>query len=127
MGSERMNTSVDEFLGRLPDDQRAALERLRRVIRDAVPDAVELVNYGVPAFRLHGRNLVSFGAGRDHCSFYVQSPEVMAAHATRLAGFKISKGTVAFTPDHPIPDEFVRSLIAARVAENEARYGAAER
>ncbi|HEX6129238.1 MAG TPA: DUF1801 domain-containing protein [Candidatus Limnocylindria bacterium] len=127
MGSERMATGVDEFLAALPDDQRAALERLRQVIRGAVPEAVELINYGVPAFRLHGRNLVSFGAGRDHCSFYVQSPEVMAAHAARLAGFKTSKGTVTFTPEHPIPDELVRSLVTARVAENEARHGAAGR
>lgn len=125
--AERMATSVDEFLARLPDDQRTALDRLRQVIRDAVPDAVELINYGVPAFRLNGRNLVSFGAGRDHCSFYVQSPDVMAAHASQLAGFKTSKGTVTFTPDRPIPDELVRSLVDARVAENEARYGAGRR
>lgn len=123
MGSERMADSVEEFLARLPADQRTALGQLRQLIRDAVPDAVELINYGVPAFRLNGRNLVSFGAGRDHCSFYVQSPEVMAAHADRLAGFKISKGTVTFMPERPIPDELVRSLVAARVAENEARYG----
>ena len=121
MGSERMADSVEEFLARLPADQRTALGQLLQLIRDAVPDAVELINYGVPAFRLNGRNLVSFGAGRDHCSFYVQSPEVMAAHADRLAGFKISKGTVTFTPDRPIPDELVRSLVAARIAENEAR------
>lgn len=125
--AERMATSVDEFLARLPDDQRTALDRLRQVIRDAVPDAVELINYGVPAFRLNGRNLVSFGAGRDHCSFYVQSPDVMAAHASQLAGFKTSKGTVTFTPDRPIPDELVRSLVDARVAENQARYGAGRR
>jgi uncharacterized protein YdhG (YjbR/CyaY superfamily) len=71
--------TVDEFLADVPEPQRAALEQLRGQIRAAAPGATELINYGVPMFRLHGRNLVSFAAGKDHCSFYVQSPAVMEA------------------------------------------------
>ena len=93
--------SVDEFLATVPEPQRGALQDLRRVIRTAAPDATELINYGVPMFRLNGKNLVSFGAAKDHCSFYVQSPAVMEAHVGDLRGFKTSKGTVTFTPDKP--------------------------
>ena len=70
-------------------------------------------------FRLDGKNLVSYAAARDHCSFYVQSPAVMEAHAAELAGFKTSKGTVNFTPDKPIPPEIVTKLVRARIAENQ--------
>jgi uncharacterized protein YdhG (YjbR/CyaY superfamily) len=110
--------SVEEFLATVPEPQRAALEDLRRVIRQAAPGATELINYGVPMFRLDGRNLVSFAAAKDHCSFYVQSPAVMEAHAAELAGFKTSKGTVTFTPDQPIPPELVTKLVKARIVEN---------
>jgi uncharacterized protein YdhG (YjbR/CyaY superfamily) len=110
--------TVDEFLAAVPPDKRSALEDLRTVIRGAAPGATELINYGVPMFRLHGKNLVSYAAARGHCSFYVQSPAVMEAHADALAGFKTSKGTVNFTPDKPIPPDLVTSLVKARIAEN---------
>jgi uncharacterized protein YdhG (YjbR/CyaY superfamily) len=110
---------VDEFLARVPEPQRAALEDLRAVIRAAAPEATEVINYGVPMFKLSGKNLVSFAAAKDHCSFYVQSPAVMEAHAAELTGFKTSKGTVQFTPHRPISAELVTKLVKARIAENE--------
>jgi uncharacterized protein YdhG (YjbR/CyaY superfamily) len=109
---------VAEFLARVPEPQRAALEDLRAVIRAAAPEATEVINYGVPMFKLNGKNLVSFAAAKDHCSFYVQSPAVMDAHAAELMGFKTSKGTVQFTPDKPIPPDLVKKLVKARIAEN---------
>lgn len=112
--------SVEEFLASVAPDQRAALEDLRKVIRAAAPDASELINYGVPMFRLNGKNLVSYAAGKDHCSFYVQSPTVMEAHAAELRNFKTTKGTVIFKPETPIPAELVSKLVEARVVENEA-------
>lgn len=113
--------SVDEFLAAVPPDKRAALEDLRKVIRAAAPEATELINYGVPMFRLNGRNLVSYAAAKDHCSFYVQSPAVMEAYAADLTGFKTSKGTVNFTADKPIPPALVTKLVKARIAENQKR------
>ena len=110
---------VDEFLAHVPEPQRAALEDLRAVIRAAAPDATEVINYGVPMFKLNGKNLVSFAAAKGHCSFYVQSPAVMDAHAAELTGFKTSKGTVQFTPDKPIPPGLVTNLVIARIAENQ--------
>ena len=111
--------SVAGFLGSVPPDKRAALEDLRRTIRAAAPGATELINYGVPMFRLDGKNLVSYSAARNHCSFHVQSPEVMEAHAAELRGFKTTKGTVSFTHDQPIPPDLVTKLVKARIAENE--------
>jgi uncharacterized protein YdhG (YjbR/CyaY superfamily) len=113
--------SVDEFLAAIPPDQRAALEDLRRVIRAAAPEATELINYGVPMFRLNGRNLVSYAAAKDHCSFYVQSPAVMEAHAADLKGYHTMKGTVHFSVDKPIPADLVTKLVEARIAETQER------
>ncbi len=116
-----MATTIDEFLAPLPDAQRQALEHLRQVIRQAAPQATEAIAYGVPAFKLGGKPFVSLGAAKDHCSFYVQSPEVMRQFADELAGFRTTKGTVHFTPEKPIPDELVRRLVRARMAESGAQ------
>jgi len=108
---------VDAFLAGLPDDQRTALGHLREVIRGAAPGATEGLGYGVPAFKLNGRPLVSYGAGKGHCAFYVQSPDVMQAHAEDLEGYQLGKGSIRFQPDAPLPDSLVRTLVEARIAE----------
>ena len=111
------SAEVDAFLARLPDDARAALERLRRTIRAAAPEAAEGVGYGVPMFRYGGRPLVSFGAGKAHCSFYVQSPAVIDAFGDELTGYDTSTGTIRFKASEPLPDELVTRLVHARLAE----------
>ncbi len=93
------SAEIDAFLAGLPQATREALEELRRAIATAAPDAVEAIGYGVPAFRYRGRPLVSFGAGKGGCSFYVQSPAVMDAHRDELLGYDTIKGTVHFAPD----------------------------
>ena len=115
-----MPETTRAFLEALPAPQREALEHLRRVIIAAAPQAEEYVGYGIPAFR-HNGALVSFGAARHHCAFYVQSPAVMEALAPELEGLDTSKGTVRFTPDKPIPDALVTRLVEARLRENAAR------
>jgi uncharacterized protein YdhG (YjbR/CyaY superfamily) len=117
------SAEIDAFLAAYPDDIRAALEELRRTIAGAAPDAVESINYGVPAFKYRGRPFVSFGAGKtgkSRCSFYVQSPAVMDAHRSELARYETSKGTVHFAPDAPLPDALVTRLVRARMAEIDA-------
>lgn len=114
------SVDVDAFLAALPSETSTALENLRRAIRAAAPDAEESINYGVPAFKYRGRPLVSFGAAKGHCSFYVQSPAVMDAHGDELASYDTSKGTVRFPPDKPLPDALVAKLVRARLAETDA-------
>lgn len=115
-----MPDTTRRFLAALPAEQRLALEHLRQVIIAAAPEAEEYVGYGIPAFRQDGA-LVSFGAARQHCALYVQSPTVMLAHAEALSGLDTSKGTIRFPAGKPLPDELVTRLVKARLAENAAR------
>jgi uncharacterized protein YdhG (YjbR/CyaY superfamily) len=94
---------VDDFLAAVPADKRAALLRLRRTIKAAAPKAVELINYGVPMFRLGGKNL---------------SPAVMRAFAAELKDYKQGKGSIQFAADRPLPAALVTKLVKARIAEN---------
>jgi uncharacterized protein YdhG (YjbR/CyaY superfamily) len=110
--------SIDDYLAALPEDARAVLQKLRKTIRAAAPKVTEAISYQIPAFKHHGL-LVSFAAFKDHCSFYPMSPEVMRAHAAELKGYDITKGTIHFPADKPLPAELVTKLVKARIAENE--------
>jgi uncharacterized protein YdhG (YjbR/CyaY superfamily) len=112
---------IDEYLGRLGEEQRGALERVRKIIRSAVPGAEECISYQLPTFRLNGRLLVAFGAAAKHCAFYPMSGATIAEYKNDLKGFDVSKGTIRFTVDKPMPAALVRKLVKARIAENKRR------
>jgi uncharacterized protein YdhG (YjbR/CyaY superfamily) len=109
--------AVDAYLGRLAPEKRLALEKLRKAIRAAAPEAEEGFSYGLPAFRLNGRPLVAYGASANHCSLYPMSPAIIRAHAADLKKFELSKGTIRFPPQAPLPATLVRKLVRARIAE----------
>ena len=114
---------VESFLAKAPAVQRAALKTLRAAIKAAAPETEEVISYGVPMFKYRGHPLVSYGYGKEHCSFFVQSPAVMKAHAKPLTSYEPSKGTVHFTPDKPIPATLIKKLVEARIKETEERFG----
>jgi uncharacterized protein YdhG (YjbR/CyaY superfamily) len=111
---------VDAFIAALPEEAQESLKALRKSIKTAVPGATEVISYGVPGYRLNGRALVSFGAAKDHCSFYIMSTVVTDAHRDELKGYRLGKGSVSFPPGTRLPDALVKKLIKARIAENEA-------
>jgi uncharacterized protein YdhG (YjbR/CyaY superfamily) len=113
--------TFDDYLAALGKDQRAALQKLRKIIKAAAPGAEEYVAYGLAAFRRDGLPLVALGATPKHCAFYLMSGSTVAAHADELERYDTSKGTIRFTPDKPLPATLVRKLVKARIAENDAR------
>jgi uncharacterized protein YdhG (YjbR/CyaY superfamily) len=113
--------TIDEYLAALSDENRAALEKLRKTIKALAPEAEECISYQIPAFRLGGRMLVGFGATANHCAFYPMSSSTVAAHKDELKAHDTSKGTIRFQADKPLPVALVRKLVKARIAENAGR------
>ena len=110
---------IDAYLNGIPEDQRAALEALRRMIRAASPEAVETISYGIPTFKYRGRPLASFGAAKNHCALYGM-PMAMEQHREALARYDTSKGTIRFPSNKGLPKSLVRSLVEARMADIDA-------
>jgi len=96
-------TSVEDYLAALPDKSRAALEKLRKTIRAAAPEATETISYQMPAFKDHGRILVYYAAFKDHCSLYPASEAIMEALGDELMPYFAGKGTIRFDADRPSP------------------------
>ena len=109
--------SVDDYLAGVQEPFRAILSHLRGVIRAAAPEATEGIGYGIPTFKLDG-NLVHFAAFKNHMSFFPGGTAHTEALKDELSGYKISKGTIQFTPDNPLSDDLVTRIVKLRIAEN---------
>jgi len=109
---KRKPKTIDEYLALLGPEQRAALQRLRKIILETIPGLEECISYGVPSFRLNGRFLLAFGATPKHCAFYPGA--VVEALKEELEGYSTSKGTIRFQPDRPLTKKLVRKLVSAQ-------------
>lgn len=118
-------SDIDGYIAACPPQVRASLQELRGVIAAAAPDAVERISYRIPTFALHG-NLVHFAAFGQHIGFYPGASGVRA-FIDELAGYEISKGTVRFPHDRPIPAALVRRIVKFRVRENRSRAAGSKR
>lgn len=113
--------SVEEYLAALPEESRAALEQLRKMIQAAAPEATEAISYQMPAFRDHGRLLVSYAAFKNHCSLFPMSMKVIEEHREDLQPYYTAKGTIRFHVDAPLPAALVQKIVQARIEENASR------
>ena len=109
--------TIDEYLAGLDAESRAALQKLRRAIRAAAPEAEECISYGMPAFRLDGKLIAGFRAAAKHCSFHPMSGATVASLRAALAKYDTSPGTVRFSPRTGLPLPLVRKLVKTRIAE----------
>ena len=111
--------AFDDYLASLSEPARAELERVRQYVRRTVPEAEEGTSYGLPAFTYRKRPLLGIRASKNHLSVFPFSPEAIDAASASLAGFELSKGTVRFTPERPIPDSALELILRHRVLEIE--------
>ncbi|KNH21726.1 hypothetical protein ACU18_02180 [Arthrobacter sp. ZBG10] len=109
--------TVAEALAAMPEPGRGCLERVIRIAYDLAPEASEGVSYGMPALKLDGKPLIAVVAAARHLSIYPFSGSVVAAVAGTLEGFSLSRGTIRFSPEHPVPDSVVAEIVRLRMAE----------
>lgn len=113
--------AVDAYIAAIENDaHRKALERLRRQVKAAAPDATEKISYGMPTFAHRGKNLVHMAAFPKHCSFFVGRKLAAKELASDLSEFDVLNSTIRFTPAKPLPAALVQRIVKMRIAENEA-------
>jgi len=104
--------AVDDYIRTQPAETQARLRELRGIIQAAVPQATEMISYGIPTYKVEGRG-VSIGAAKRHCALYGTPQDLFA---DELRGYKTLKGTVQFPLDRPVPEALVRKLVQAKLA-----------
>jgi uncharacterized protein YdhG (YjbR/CyaY superfamily) len=108
--------SIDEYILKFPPEVQEILKNLRKVIKEAAPDAEEKISYQMPTFALHG-NLVHFAAHKNHIGFY-PTPSGINTFRQELSEYKGAKGSIQFPLEKPIPYQLISKIVKFRVAEN---------
>jgi uncharacterized protein YdhG (YjbR/CyaY superfamily) len=108
---------IDAYIEALPEPKRSSLEALRRSILAVLPDAEQVISYGMPAFTYSGRVIVGFAAFKNHLAYLPHSGSVLSAVGDALDGYEMTKGSLHFPVDQPLPDELVRLLMETRLAQ----------
>jgi uncharacterized protein YdhG (YjbR/CyaY superfamily) len=119
--AETGKAEVEAYLAQVPEPARTTLEKMRAMIRAAAPrEATEAISYRIPSFQYKG-GLVAYAAFKDHCSFFPMGSRAIEEFAEELKGYRVSKGTIQFALDKPLPAGLVKKMVKACVARNEAK------
>ncbi|RDW18060.1 hypothetical protein CWR48_10680 [Oceanobacillus arenosus] len=108
--------TTDEYIHQFPLEVQEKLHTLRKIIKEAAPDAQEKISYQMPTFAWNG-NLIHFAAYKHHIGLYPGASGV-AAFQKELKGYKTSKGAVQIPIEEPLPTELIRKIVKYKVDEN---------
>ena len=108
--------SVDTYIADFPEGTQILLKQIRSTIKNAAPDAEEVISYSMPGYKLDGM-LVYFAAYKNHIGFYA-TPTGHEKFKKELSVFKTGKGSVQFPIDNPLPLKLISEIVKYRVKEN---------
>ena len=112
----RKPDTVEQYLAAVPEPARTTLNKIRATIRSAVPkETTEVISYGIPGFR-YKRMLMWYAAFANHCSLF-PTASVIATLKDELKKYRISKGTIQFPLDRPLPAALVKKMVKMRLSE----------
>lgn len=111
-------SDVDAYLTDVAEPGRHTLQQLRSDIRALLPAAQECISYGMPGFKVQGHVVAGFAAFTKHLSYLPHSGSVLPTLADDLAGYTMTKSSLHFAPDRPLPRSLVRKLLETRLRES---------
>ncbi|MCC7008503.1 MAG: DUF1801 domain-containing protein [Acidobacteria bacterium] len=115
--------SVDEYIARFDPRVRDVLQRMRQTIQRALPRAEEGIGYSMPAYRVDGRVVIYFAAWKEHVAIYPATGSVTEVFRQALAPYEVSKGTIRFPLDEPVPMRLIAAVAKLRAAETVTKAG----
>jgi uncharacterized protein YdhG (YjbR/CyaY superfamily) len=116
--SAAASRTVDQYLAGVPEPARSTLNKVRAIIRGALPvEATEIISYRIPAFK-YKKVLIWYAAFAGHCSLF-PTASVIEKFKDELSAYRVSKGTIHFPVDKPMPAALLKKIVKARLAEME--------
>jgi uncharacterized protein YdhG (YjbR/CyaY superfamily) len=109
--------SVDDYIAAQPLAARPVLERVRAILRKALPRATERISYRIPTYELDGVMVLYFAGFQQHYGIYPTTPGLMHTLGNELADYRHGKGTLRFPMFAKIPTALITRIAKHRAAE----------
>ncbi len=109
-------STVDEYISQFPVQIQNMLQEVRKAIKNAAPEATEIISYSMPAFRQNGV-LVYFAANKNHIGFYPTGSGI-EAFKDELGAYRFSKGAIQFPLDKKMPLLLIKKIAKFRVKQD---------
>ena len=109
--------SVDDYIASQPEATQAVLNRVRGIIRKALPAAEEVISYQIPTYKLRGQAAVYFAGWKQHYSLYPTSAALVKAFTAALAPYELSKGTIRVPLGETVPAKLIERIAKFRAME----------
>ena len=100
--------NIDQYIANFPIETQKLLQQIRETIHKAVPEAKEVISYGMPAFK-QNTVLVYFAGYAKHIGFY-PTGSGLEAFKEEVAQYKWSKGAVQFPLNKPLPLDLITRI-----------------
>jgi len=111
--------TIDGYIKLFPKDIADRLKTVRKIVNKNAPEAIEVISYRMPAFKLNGI-LIYFAAYKDHLGIYPVTKS-MGLTSAEIKKYKTGKGTLNFPNDEKLPTAFIERVIKNKTKENRAR------
>lgn len=112
--------SIDGYIHNCPENIQLILQKLRSSLQALMPEAQEVISYGIPTFKLKGKNVVHYAAFKNHISLFPGASGVQAFEE-QLTSYTTSKGTIQFPLNQPLPMELITIIVKFRIEETLAK------
>ena len=107
-------SEVDAYIIRCPKKTQTKLKEIRKAIREAVPDATELISYSMPGYSYPGYNYKGmfawFGLQSKHVGLYLRPPTI-SNHKRDLVVYVTTKSAVHLPLDKKTPISLIKKLV----------------
>lgn len=106
--------TIDEYISQFNRNTQSTLNKLRSEIIEIIPNAEEMINYGIPTFRINDKNIIHFAYYKTHIGIY-PGTQAIEKFADELKNFKTSKGTIQVKHIQEIPMDLIKEMIQFNV------------
>ena len=110
---------IDGYLQTLSESRREALTTLRSWIHTTLPDATDVIEYGMPGV-YQDALICSYKSQKNYMSLYMDV-EIVEKHKTELdeAGLNCGKSCIRFRRIEQLPEETIKTMLR-ETAEKQA-------
>ena len=108
--------NINSYIEKKPKDIQKILTKIRLLIKNAAPMAIEDIKYGMPTFILNNKNLIHFASFEKHIGIY-PTPSPIIKFKKELSKYETSKGAIQFPLDKKLPFGLITKIVKFRIKE----------